>query len=426
MTNPKSRWILHCDCNSFYASVELLEHPELCRQPVAVCGDPEGRHGIVLAKNEAAKKYGVRTAETIWQARRKCPDLVLLPPHRDRYRHFCNIINNIYLQYTDLVEPFSIDESWLDVTHSFHLFCEHPAQLADRLRRQVKETTGLTISVGVSFNKVFAKLGSDYKKPDATTLISLENYRQVVWPLPVDAMLYVGSSARQTLQRMGISTIGQLAGADPRLLESTLGKLGGELSRFARGEDAEPVRPFSSREPVKSVGNGQTFRRNLEGEADCRAALISLCDQVAARLRRSNLWAGGVQITIRDPDFRVITRQKQLEQSTHLARELFQASWELLSRNWNFANPIRMLTVTALSITDEPFAVQQSFFEDAPKPDPRREKLEKSLDSIRQKYGSAAVTPASLVKNQLGLPTPKIQDRPEEEDEGFARPKGPL
>ena len=191
-------------------------------------------------------------------------------------------------------------------------------------------------------------------------------------------------------------------------------------------KESRYVEAFGSREPVKSVGNGHTFRRNLEGEADCRAALISLCDQVAARLRRSNLWAGGVQITIRDPGFRVITRQKQLEQSTHLARELFQAGWELLSRNWNFANPIRMLTVTAHSITDEPFAVQQSFFEDAPKPDPRREKLEKSLDSIRQKYGSAAVTPASLVKNQLGLPTPKIQDRPQEEDEGFARPKGPL
>lgn len=419
------RVILHCDCNGFYASVECALNPAYRSVPMAVCGDPESRHGVILAKNELAKAFGVQTAETVWQARRKCPELVLAPAHHKKYREFSEAVNAIYCQYTDLMEPFSIDESWLDVTGSRTLFGSG-VQIADELRRRVKKETDLTISVGVSFNKVFAKLGSDYKKPDATTLISPENYQQILWPLPVDAMLYVGSSARQTLQRMGIFTIGQLAGADPRLLESALGKLGGELSRFARGEDAEPVRPFGSREPVKSVGNGQTFRRNLEGEADCRAALISLCDQVAARLRRSNLWAGGVQITIRDPGFRVITRQKQLEQSTHLARELFLAGWELLSRNWNFSNPIRMLTVTALSITDEPFAVQQSFFEDAPKPDPRREKLEKSLDSIRQKYGSAAVTPASLVKNQLGLPTPKIQDRPEEEDEGFARPKGPL
>ena len=420
------RWVLHCDCNSFYASVELLDHPHLRDKPVAVCGDPESRHGIILAKNEAAKAFGVTTAETVWQALRKCPDLVLLAPSRKKYLHYSKIINTIYNEYTDLVEPFGIDESWLDVSGSYSLFAPSPRALAHLLRQRIKEETGLTISVGVSFNKVFAKLGSDYKKPDAVTVISRLNYRQLVWPMPASALLYVGRRVQDQLHRLGIDTIGQLAAADPAVLESSLGKLGGELSRYARGEDNSPVRPAGQAEPVKSVGNGQTFRRNLEGEADCRAALISLCDQVAARLRRSNLWAGGVQITIRDPGFRVITRQKQLEQSTHLARELFQAGWELLSRNWNFANPIRMLTVTALSITDEPFAVQQSFFEDAPKPDPRREKLEKSLDSIRQKYGSAAVTPASLVKNQLGLPTPTIQDRPEEEDAGFARPKGPL
>ena len=225
---------------------------------------------------------------------------------------------------------------------------------------------------------------------------------------------------------MGIRTIGQLARADQEMLMRALGKSGLDLSRHARGEDEDPVRPFGSRAPVKSVGNGRTFRRNLEGPADCRAALGSLCDEVAGRLRQQGLWAGGVQITIRDPNFKVITRQKQLDQSTHLARDLFTACWELLCAHWRLESPIRMLTVTALSITEEPMAVQQSFFEDAPKPDPRREQLEKSLDSIRLKFGQSAVTSANLVKNGLGLQGPAIGSAPQEEDEGFLRVKGPL
>ena len=204
----EERWVLHCDCNSFYASVELLAHPELRQKCVAVCGDPESRHGIILAKNEPAKKLGVKTAETIWQAKRKCPDLVLLPPHRELYRKYYRIINTIYQRYTDRVEPFSIDESWLDVTGSWQLFEKSPAALADRLRAEVKAATGLTISVGVSFNKVFAKLGSDYKKPDATTLISRQNYKDILWPLPVGQMLFVGRSAEEKLQGLGVRTIG--------------------------------------------------------------------------------------------------------------------------------------------------------------------------------------------------------------------------
>ena len=205
------RVILHCDLNCFYASVELLSHPELRDVPTAVCGDPSSRHGIILAKNEPAKKYGVQTAETIWQARKKCPGLVLLPPHHDLYREYSRRVNAIYDQYTDLVEPFGIDESWLDVTHTLHLFGGDAAALADALRRRMKRELGLTLSVGVSFNKVFAKLGSDYKKPDATTVISRENWQSIVWPLPVGDLLYVGGAARKLLHQYGVDTIGQLA-----------------------------------------------------------------------------------------------------------------------------------------------------------------------------------------------------------------------
>lgn len=423
------RWIFHCDCNSFYASVELLRHPELRDKCVAVCGDPEGRHGIVLAKNEPAKRMGVKTAEVIWQAKRKCPDLVLLPPHREYYRKYSKIINEIYRKYTDRVEPFGIDESWLDVTGTWQLFAESPAALADQLRAEVKAATGLTISVGVSFNKVFAKLGSDYKKPDATTLITRENFHKIVWPLPAGDLLYVGASAQNRLAGMGISTIGELAAARPEALAEALGKLGLELSRYARGEDEAPVRRWGEKEPIKSVGNGTTFRRNIRGPAEIRSALNVLADEVAGRLRRHGVWAGAVQVTIRDPELKTITRQKQLPMSTHLARDLANACWQLMEKNWDMARPVRMLTVTALAITEEPFAVQQSLFDDAPKADPRREKLEQSLDAIRKKYGRGAIGAGSILHNDMGLGELAIRPQSEgdgEEEEFDEKVKGPL
>ena len=255
--------ILHCDCNSFYASCELLSRPELRGVPVAVCGDPAERHGIILAKNEPAKKYGVKTAETIWQAKKKCPDLVLLPPHHDLYAEYSRKVNLIYSDYTDLVEPFGIDESWLDVTHSLHLFGGNAEALADTLRSRVKRELGLTISVGVSFNKVFAKLGSDYKKPDATTVISPENWQEIVWPLPVGALLYVGRAAQELLEKYGVRTIGELAGCSEEMLETLMGKLGVQLHRYANGLDSASVLGEQERDSVKSVGNSMTFRKDL-------------------------------------------------------------------------------------------------------------------------------------------------------------------
>ncbi len=404
------RWIIHCDCNSFFASVELLEHPELRTKPVAVCGDPDGRHGIILAKNEPAKRAGVQTAETIWQARAKCPNLQLLPPHRERYRAFYEQINGIYQEYTVRVEPFSIDESWLDVSQTWHLFAASPKALADDLRARVRRETGLTISAGVSFNKVFAKMGSDYKKPDATTVITRENYRQLLWPLPVGDMLFVGQRAQKKLEGMGIYTIGELAAAEPALLTGELGKLGAELSRYARGEDTAEVRRWGEKEPVKSIGNGLTFRRNLENMAEVRTALASLAEEVAARLRRHGLYAGAVQVTIKGADLKSIQRQKQLPMATHLARDLEKECLELVRQHWSFAQPIRMLTVTALALTEEPFAVQQSLFGDEPKADPRREALERSLDAIREKYGKNAIGGAALLGNDLGLDSLAMRD----------------
>ena len=234
------RVIFHCDLNSFYASVELLSHPELRHLPVAVCGDPKSRHGIILAKNEPAKRFDVKTAETVWQAKKKCPDLVLLPAHHEKYREYSRRVNGLYQQYTDLVEPFGIDESWLDVTGTLHLFGGDPKALADEIRSRVRRELGLTISVGVSFNKVFAKLGSDYKKPDATTVITEESFQAMVWPLPVTDLLYVGRAAASAFQKFGIRTIGDLAAFDRQALFTLLGKNGAQLHDFASGLDRAP------------------------------------------------------------------------------------------------------------------------------------------------------------------------------------------
>ena len=264
------RVIFHCDLNCFYASVELLSHPELREVPVAVAGDPASRHGIILAKNEPAKRLGIQTAETIWQAKKKCPGLVLLPPHHGLYREYSRRVNAIYEQYTDLVEPFGIDESWLDVSGTLHLFGGDPTALADEIRRRMRQEFGLTISVGVSFNKMFAKLGSDYKKPDATTLITPENFQDIVWPLPVTDLLYVGRAAARTLERYGVHTIGQLAAFDRQALTTLLGKQGGQLWNYANGLENSPVSPAGQYTPPKSVGNGETFPRNLITQEEVR------------------------------------------------------------------------------------------------------------------------------------------------------------
>lgn len=387
------RIILHCDLNCFFASVELLEKPALQNVPVAVCGDPASRHGIILAKNEPAKKMGVQTAETVWQARQKCPHLILLPPHHSLYADYSRRVNTIYGQYTDLVEPFGIDESWLDVTGSLHLFGGDARQLADGIRARLRQELGLTISVGVSFNKVFAKLGSDYKKPDATTVISRENWRDIVWPLPVGDLLFVGRAAKRTLAQFGVETIGQLAACKPEMLEQLMGKAGIQLYRYANGLDDAPVRPQHEQEPVKSVGNSTTFPENLTRWEQVRGGLQMLSDSVAARLRQQGLYCGGVSVGVRDAQFRTVSRQMRLPGPTHLMRDIYNAALELTGQIWKAPTPIRLLSVTALYITDSADSYQQLdlLAGDAPRRDQRQEHLESAMDAIRGKYGRDAI-----------------------------------
>ncbi|MCI9352853.1 MAG: DNA polymerase IV [Lawsonibacter sp.] len=395
------RVIFHCDLNSFYASVELLSHPELRHLPVAVCGDPASRHGIILAKNEPAKAFQVKTAETIWQAKKKCPGLVLLPAHHGLYRDFSRKVNSLYHEYTDLVEPFGIDESWLDVTGTLHLFGGDGPALADHLRDEVRSRFGLTISVGVSFNKVFAKLGSDYKKPDATTVITQENFRGMVWPLPVTDLLYVGRAAAQTFEKFGIRTIGDLASFDREQLFSLLGKSGAQLHDFASGEDRSPVAPAGQYTPPKSIGNGYTFPKNLQGREEIRAGIAQLADQTATRLRMHSMKCQGISLSIRDPNFRDISRQMRLDPPTDLARELVQAAMELADACWNMSYPIRALTVTAIYlIPAEEAGAQMDLFSAGQEVKRRRlERLEGTIDAIRAKYGPGSIAPASAPRD---------------------------
>ena len=412
------RTILHCDMNSFYASVELLEHPELAGRPVAVCGDPKSRHGIILAKNEEAKKYKVQTAETIWQARRKCPDLVLLAAHHDKYERFCRIINGIYLRYTDLVEPFSIDESWLDVTGSLSKFGLTGKEMADEIRETVKAETGLRQSVGVSFNKVFAKMGSDYKKPDATTVITRENYKDILWPLPARELIFVGKSTAARLEAMNIRTIGAIAQADPALLHSAFGKHGDEMYRYANGLEDAPVQPYDSEREYKSVGNGITFRRNLQGRDDVRTAVVALADRVSVRLRRHGLTASGVKVDIKDPDLHTISRQMQLEHATNTSADIAKAAMDLIERNWRYSDPIRLITVTGINISVGLPEEQLSLFSPAQEDEKKKnEAVDAALDSIRGKFGKYSIMYGGLLGNDLGISYKNSQEEEIEYEE---------
>lgn len=402
------RVILHCDLNCFYASVELLSHPDLRGVPTAVCGDPASRHGIILAKNEPAKRLGVQTAETVWQAKKKCPGLVLLPPHHALYREYSQRVNAIYDQYTDLVEPFGIDESWLDITNTLHLFGGDAGKVADTLRSRIKKELGLTLSVGVSFNKVFAKLGSDYKKPDATTVISRKNWQSIVWPLPIGDLLYVGGAARRLLHQYGVDTIGALAACRRDMLESLMGRMGTQLHDYANGLDREPVHARTDAEPVKSVGNGTTFPQNLTAREQVLRGISMLADSVAFRLRRHGLYAGGIQVTIRDPAFRDRSRQRQFTTPTHLIRELTASSMELVQELWQPPAPIRALTVTAIHLVPEESAYEQvDLFDAGALPRRKRqERLEAAMDQIRGKFGAESISFGASLNRKEEDPLP--------------------
>lgn len=384
------RTILHSDLNSFYASVEIRNNPTLADKPVAVGGDEQARHGIVLAANPLAKQYGIRTAETLWSARRKCPDLVIVPTHFDEYHRFSQAVRQIYLDYTSQIEPMSLDEAFLDVTGSRELFGDGET-IAQTIRTRVKEELGLTVSIGVSFNKIFAKLGSDYKKPDAVTIFSRENYQELVWPQPVGNLLYVGKATAAKLAGIGIHTIGELAAADPAALQMLLGRMGPTLHDYANGRDETPVAEYVNREQAKSIGNMITAPRDIRTPADADLVLWPLCENVAHRLRRHGMCAGSVSLYIRDIQLVTHTRQCQLTPPTWLARELMEHARGLLARHYKWKLPIRTLGVTAGDLVPaDQVSLQLDLDGTAEKRD-KFERIERAMDGLKDRYGSAAI-----------------------------------
>ncbi|MBN1778088.1 MAG: DNA polymerase IV [Clostridiales bacterium] len=424
----QDRAILHCDCNGFFASVECLDHPAYWDIPMAVAGDPKDRSGIILAKNELAKGYGIVTAETVYSARRKCPGLTLVPPRHWRYSEISKRVNAIYLQYTDQVEPFSIDESFLDVTGSLAYFNATARGLADRIRMQVKQEIGITISVGVSYNKTFAKIASDMKKPDATTEITRENYRDVLWALPIRNMLFIGKAGMEHLQSHAIQTIGDLARLPRETAESLLGKNGIGLWNNCNGLDDAPVKHFEEHEPAKSIGNGMTFRRDLVNVDEIKQGVIALSGIVAARLREHGLKACTLQVTIKDPKLKTITRQAPLASPTHLQRELVDGAMDILRAKWRImpdgrCAPIRMLTITGQNLVRDGEAAEQvSLFDLAENGKPfakkeKYEKLEAAITRLHQKHGAGSVVMGCVENDDLGIRTYGKYERKREEND---------
>ncbi|MBR5479015.1 MAG: DNA polymerase IV [Clostridia bacterium] len=389
------RVILHSDLNNFYASVECAEHPELKNRVVIICGNAKKRRGVVVAKNELAKKKGIKTGDTVWQAQKKCPDLVMVTPDLEKYRKVSQKVREIYYEFTDKVEPFGLDEAWLDVTGSVRLFGDGK-QIADKIRETVKARLGLTVSIGVSFNKVFAKLGSDLKKPDATTCITYDNFKDIVWPLPIGDILYAGRATQKKLADCGITTIGALANAEPEFLERLLGKGGLMLSKYARGEDDAPVADYGHNEPVKSIGNSITLPRDVDSAEEIRRLLYILSESVCERLREKKLLTRTVTLAVRDTSLAWHDRQCALGEATMLSATVAETAFKLFCESDFVGSAVHSLGVRVSNLCEDTGDFQMNLFEDTEERE-RKTTLETAMDAIRKKHGHEAIGRAMLI-----------------------------
>ena len=376
-----------------------MDYPELRNRAVAVCGDKNERHGIVLAKNMAAKLRGVKTGEVIWQAKKKCPELITVPPDFARYSYFSNMAREIYSDYTDLLEPFGPDEAWIDVSGS-SLMGSGP-EIANKIRNRIRKELGLTISVGVSYNKVFAKLGSDLKKPDATSLISRDNFKNVVWGLPVNNMIGVGPSVDSQLHLIGINTLGELANCDENILKKRFGIRGKELKQHALGNDTSVVSPIDYRRTPKSIGRSTTYKVDLETLEDVWRVMLKLSEEVGAELRLNNMAAYGVQIHMRTRELAIKELQIPLPFPTQLGFKIAKAGFELFKGSYDFLSPLRSIGIRAINL--QPFsdsARQMFLFEDFGK-EAKLETIEKQMDILRNRFGKECIKRGVLLNEYV-------------------------
>ena len=383
----RKRIILHSDLNNFFASVEIALNPDLAGKPLIVCGDPKERHGIVLAKNEEAKKLGIKTAETVYSALKKCPDVQMVGSHFHEYKRYSRKVMEIYARYTDKIEECSIDECALDMTESTFLFGDGRA-IAEKIREEVKAELGLTVSIGVSFNKVFAKLASEMKKPDAVTEVTEENYREIVWKLPVTDLLFVGKSTAETLHKIGVQTIGDLACADESLISRFLGKRGRQLRVYARGEDDEPVKFEKKKEDLKSIGNSTTLPKDITDREEVKRWFYALAESVCGRLRSADVGrANTVHIVVRNERLEDTTCQMKVP-PTVLCGDVAQAAYQLFCRHFPLGTRVRMLGIT---VSGFDYHVEQmsldSFLEGDRANYEKKERAESAVAKLREKYG---------------------------------------
>lgn len=392
------RVIFHSDCNCFYASVEMHRHPELRGTAMCVGGDVEMRHGIVLAKSPRAKAAGVKTGEALWEARAKCPGLIVVPPDYRTYIRYSNLARRIYYDYTSQVEPFGLDECWLDVTGSLHLFGGSARLIAEEISERIKAELGITVSIGVSWNKVFAKFGSDADTGDGIDVIGRDTYRDKVWPRPVQDLIYVGPATKRKLNGVGIFTVGELAQADSRMLRRLLGKMGGVLKSFANGWDTSPVKELDPHRAdvvreIKSIGNGLTAPHDITSRQDAKALVYLLAESVAQRLRECGLKAGTVGIGVRDArTLAGYTRQRRLRSPTCITSEICGTAFGLLSDNepLDETHPLRALHVRASSLVPAWGPVQLDLFGDEERRC-RLQRLDGAVDDLRRRFGNRCV-----------------------------------
>lgn len=392
------RVILHSDINSCYATIEHLHHPELAGKPLAVGGDPEARHGIVLTADYLSKKKCVKTGMALWQAKQVCPEITFVPPNMDLYLRFSRMAHEIYADYTDLQEPYGIDECWLDVTDS-KIIKGDGLTIAKEISNRMKKELGVTVSIGVSFNKIFAKLGSDYKKPDAITTMYMEEFKTKAWKLPVSDLLYVGRSTNNKLQKYGIHTIGDLARTDIDWITGIFGKMGAILWSFANGYDESPVKKENTSAPIKSIGNGTTTPRDLETDEDVKIVLYNLAESVAARLRKNGFKCRVVEISIRDNKLISFSRQKKLQNATNITGEIAQSAYALFKENYLWNNPIRSLGVRGADLVNDNYWEQLDIFSSAE----YREKLlkaDRAVDDIRRRFGYFSIQRGLMYKDK--------------------------
>lgn len=396
------RTVLHSDLNNCFASIESIAHPEYRKIPFAVGGDEELRHGIILAKNECAKKFGIKTGEPLLSARQKCPELTVVKPNFELYDTYCSAVRQMYSDYTDQVEAFGMDECWLDVTGSTNLFGDG-MKIAQEIRQRIKKEFDLTVSIGVSYNKVFAKLGSDYKKPDAVTEITPENYREIVWPLAVEELLFVGRATKAKLNRVGVRTIGDLAAMSENFLATLLGKNGVMLHEYANGRDCAPVRSLSEADIIKSIGNSTTPPRDMQNEQDVNVVFHMLAEQVCRRLRQHELKCSVVQIHLRSNELNTIERQMHLKSPTDLSDTVCATAMALLREHYRFTLPLRSVGIRAAELSEADRPVQLTFYSDEEKAEKLR-KIEQTKDAIIRKYGKRAIRRAVLLTDKTLLP----------------------